>query len=258
MGADVNGTGKTFGSEGKEDAFMERLHVKEQELHQHSVQLDESLKERQSIGILEAGSKWEDHILGKVDEVIIHEEQKLDEATQIRMQEYMENLEETARQRQLSTKAAWMLEVASTQILDTLTEKLKTFHDVQKATIEEFVTVQTQNLEMDLDAFHFHAQETLHAGIFGPDMPNPRAQYVNPPRGLFRWRKWKSQQDGWQQVELKWKSQQDGWLWVARSTVYRRGTARSQWRSGIKSRARRNTWNKEQRPIPIHSHQHRL
>ena len=73
------------------------------------------------------------------------------------------------------------MEAAATQTLDTLTEKLKTFQETQHALIQEFVTVQTQNLKMDLDEFRFHAQETLHAGIFGPDMPNPRAPYVEPP-----------------------------------------------------------------------------
>ena len=74
------------------------------------------------------------------------------------------------------------MEVAATQTLDTFTEKLKTFQETQQAmVIQEFVTVQTQNLQMDLDESRFHAQETLHAGIFGPDVPKSRARYVEPP-----------------------------------------------------------------------------
>jgi hypothetical protein len=166
--------------ESKEEAFMARLHEKEAELWQHGMQqLDESFVEHQSTKILEAAAEWEDHILTKAQEVMKEIEQRIEAAITAQMAGYMENLEETARQRQLRTKA-WM-EVAATQTLDMLTEKLKTFHDTQQAKIEEFVTVQTQNLEMDLDEFRFHAQETLHAGIFGPDMPNPRARYAQPP-----------------------------------------------------------------------------
>ena len=166
--------------ETREEAFMERLQEKEQELQQQSLRLDESMEEQQSTRILEAGSEWEDHIILKVEEEVMKDlEQKLGKATHAQIQQYVANMEETARQRQLQTKA-WM-EVAATQTLDTLTARLKTFHDKQQAKIEEFVTVQTQNLEMDLDEFRFHAQETLHAGIFGPGMPNPRARYVKPP-----------------------------------------------------------------------------
>ena len=166
--------------ETKEAAFITRLQETERDLRQQSMQqLDESFEECKSTRILEAASEWEDHILTKAEEVMKDIEQRLEESTTLQMQAYMDQVEETARQRQLRTKA-WM-EVAATQTLDTLTEKLKNFHDVQHAKIEEFVTVQTQNLQMDLDEFRFHAQETLHAGIFGPDMPNPRARYVEPP-----------------------------------------------------------------------------
>ena len=99
------------------------------------------------------------------------------ESTQLTL--YKESLDQLATQRESKTKA-WM-EVATTQTLDGLAEKLTTFRTEQQAHIDDFFNVQQQNLQQDLDEFQYHAQETLHAGIFGPDHPNPRARNAPPP-----------------------------------------------------------------------------
>ena len=106
-------------------------------------QLDESFEEHQSTKILEAAAEWEDHILTKAEEVMKEIEQRIEAAIAAQMEAYMENLEETARQRQRQLQTKVWMEVAATQTLDTLTEKLKTFKDTQQSKIEEFVTVQT-------------------------------------------------------------------------------------------------------------------
>ena len=73
------------------------------------------------------------------------------------------------------------MEVAATQTLEGLSDQLRKFQTEQQERITEFFTVQQQNLQQDLDEFQYHAQETLHAGIFGADHPNPRARHTPPP-----------------------------------------------------------------------------
>ena len=91
-----------------------------------------------------------------------------------------QRIEEKSSQREKCTNA-WCMEVAATQTLDKFSTSLKTIHEQQNAEIEEFFQVAQMNLQQGLDKFQYHAQETLHAGIFGADHPNPRAQHAEPP-----------------------------------------------------------------------------
>ena len=163
----------------KEEEMTDRLRQTEEDLTQRIREMGEVLEERQSERILEDGSEWEDHIQTKTEEYVSSLLGRLKEKESTQLTSYKESLDQLATQRELKTKA-WM-EVATTQTLDGLAEKLKTFKTEQQAYIEDFFNVQQQNLQQDLDEFQYHAQETLHAGIFGPDHPNPRARYAPPP-----------------------------------------------------------------------------
>ena len=140
-------------------------------------ELDTALEGTTINGVLTGGSEWEDHIKTKFDDCMpVKLQQTHDEACEL----FEERLEEMANQREKRTKA-WM-EVVATQILDKLSiSRLKTFHDERKAEINEFFELSKMNQQQDLDEFQYHAQETLHAGIFGEDHPNPRARHAAPP-----------------------------------------------------------------------------
>ena len=162
--------------EAKEKAMVTRLQDHEAAYIKRLGKLDAALEERQSERILADGSEWEDHIKTKFDEIM---QGKLQQTYNETCGRFAEQLEELANQREKRTKA-WM-EVAATQVLDKLSTSLTTFHDARKAEIDEFFEVAKLNLQQDLDEFQYHAQETLHAGIFGEDHPNPRARHAAPP-----------------------------------------------------------------------------
>jgi hypothetical protein len=162
--------------EAKEKEMLTRLQAHETAYIKRLGALDATLEERQSERILADGLEWEDHIETKFDEFMqVKLQQTHDEACE----RFEQRLEEMANQREKRTKA-WM-EVAATQTLDHLSTSLKTFHAERKAEIDEFFEVSKMNLQQDLDEFQYHAQETLHAGIFGEDHPNPRARHAAPP-----------------------------------------------------------------------------
>ena len=165
--------------EAKEDKLSQRLQQQEKELTDRMRAMGEQLEERQSERILEDGSDWEDHLHTKTDEYVASILERLRAQERTQLAEYRDSLHELATQRELKAKA-WMA-IATTQALDGLSEKLRRFQTEQQERIEEFFTVQQQNLQQDLDEFQYHAQETLHAGIFGADHPNPRARHARPP-----------------------------------------------------------------------------
>ena len=103
----------------------------------------------------------------------------LEDYTTLAMTKFAEDMDEIVKQRELQTKA-WM-EVASRQTLDWLAVALQEYKDTQTRHIQEFREEKLQELQSDLDSFQYHAQEILHTGIFGKDVPNSRAQYA-PPR----------------------------------------------------------------------------
>jgi hypothetical protein len=160
----------------KEKAMLTRLKDHETVYIKRLGDLDAALEERQLERILADGSEWEDHIETKFDKIV---QVKLQQTHDETCGRFEERLEELANQREKRTKA-WM-EVAATQVLDKLSTSLTTFHEEGKAEIDEFFEVSKMNLQQDLDEFQYHAQETLHAGIFGEDHPNPRARHTAPP-----------------------------------------------------------------------------
>ena len=165
----------------KEQELVTRLQDKETAYIKRLEELDRALDEKQSERILADGSEWEDHIAVKFEEhfqsVVQRKYQQLTEDASGR---YEQRHEDISSQRGEKRTKAWM-EVASTQTLDKLSTSLKAFHDVQRADIDEFFKVAQMNLQQDLDEFQYHAQETLHAGIFGEGHPNPRARHAAPP-----------------------------------------------------------------------------
>ena len=163
----------------KEAEMREWLRQTEENLTQRIREVGEILEARQSERILEDGSEWEDHINTKTEEYVTSLIEQLQEKDSIQLTSYKVSLDQLATQRELKTKA-WM-EVATTQTLDGLSDKLTAFKNEEQANIEDFFNVHQQNFQQDLDEFQCHAQETLHAGIFGPDHPNPRARYAPPP-----------------------------------------------------------------------------
>ena len=165
--------------EAKEADMTQRIHQQEEELVRRLRSMEEMMEARQTDRILEDGSEWEDHLQTKTEEFVEALMDRLKESESTRLAEYRDSLHDLATQRELKTKA-WM-EVATTQVLDGFSDQLQRFKTDQQARIEEFFTVQQQNLQQDLDEFQYHAQETLHAGIFGADHPNPRARYAPPP-----------------------------------------------------------------------------
>ena len=82
MGTDASGTGGTLRNQGRS-------------VHGESMQkLEESFEQQQSARILEAASKWEDHILTKSEEVMLGIKTGIQELAQTCTQEYVDCLEQ--------------------------------------------------------------------------------------------------------------------------------------------------------------------